>query len=307
MIQGKRLYKTIFMLTITSTLFFITLFLFLSITFGWFASNQEASATGMAVVLSNDNYDVYVEKTEKYDQIKNGEEVYEGIGIFKQALIDLGKSFNTTNNLYTSNLLALELDNEVKHDNVYHLVPGSFGSFTLYIKPNVEDDFVVTLDIELSGYKKGYDNNDNLTVFVPNESDEKYLKALDMLKGHIMFFDGRTKSGNVVTKYTNFFEHTITYNTSGKSKTTIDGVEYYKLVVYWEWPLLYSDIIDNIRSSEDMTKKYPSAVGTYIANHPEYYLASNIDGTDIDDLSDGYNDGDQLIGDNIHFLVVTLK
>ena len=306
MIQGKRLYKTIFMLTITSTLFFITLFLFLSITFGWFASNQEASATGMAVVLSSDNYDVYVEKTEKYDQIKNGEEVYEGIGIFKQALIELGKSFNTTNNLYTSNLLALELDNEVKHDNVYHLVPGSYGSFTLYIKPNVDTDFIVSLSIELSGYKKGYDEDDNITVFIP-EDDDKYDLALDMLKGHIMFFGGRTKSGGVVTKYTNFFEHTITYNTSGKSKVTVDGEEYYKLVVYWEWPLLYSDIIDNIRSSGDTTKKFPPEVGTYVSAHPDYYLASNIDSDDIDDLSDGYNDGDQLIGDNIHFLVVNLN
>ena len=304
--QKTRLIKTMIMLSITTIFFLVAVYLFLSITFGWFSDNRSVSATGMSIALSSEKYDVYIEKKQKYDEIKNGEEVYEGISVFKQALSALGISFNTTEDLFTSSRLALELDNEVKHDNVYHLVPGTYGTFTLYIKPNVNEDFVVNLDIELSGYKKGYDENDDIVVFIP-EDDEKYNTALDMLKGHIMFFGGRTKSGNVVTKYTNFFEHTITYNTAGKSKVTVDGVDYYKLVVYWEWPLLYSDIVDNIRSESDTTKKFPPEVGNYVNAHRNYYLASNLESDDIDDLSDGYNDGDQLIGDNIHFLVVNLK
>ena len=309
---NKHLFKSICMLTLASLFFLTTSFLYLSITFGWFAAKHESEGSGMDVVSESDKYDIYIAKTTKYDQKRNNKDVYEGITEFKELLSDAGKNFNTTDpaSLYTNALLALELDNEVIYDGVYYLVPGSYGTFTLYIKPKVNEDFEVSFDIELSGYKKGYGEDDVPYVYLPNT--DNFRSALKMLKGHILFFGGRTTATDengaaYVSKFTDFMGNHVTYNTTGKTKTLIGSDYYYVLTIYWEWPLLYSDIVGSLQSDDAPNNKYPAAVGEYITAHPDYFFASNQNSTNIDELSDGYNDGDQLIGDNIHFLVVTLK
>ncbi|MBO7085855.1 MAG: hypothetical protein J6W25_01950 [Bacilli bacterium] len=301
---NKQLFKSICMLAITGIMFLGCSFLYLSITFGWLAGLQGAEGDGMHIISETDEYEIYIAKTTKYDD----NNVYEGIDDFKNELKASGKAFNETDPavLYTNSALALELDNEVMYENVYFLVPGSYGTFTLYIKPLVEGDINISFDIELSGYKKSYNESTNELSLVIPENDDAYNQALDMLKGHILFFGSRTMSGGQLTKFSNFLGNHITYNTAGKSMVTVDGEDYYKLTIYWEWPLLYSDIIHDLQS-DDPNNKYPAAVGTYISSHPEYFFATNADEEEEDLLSDGYNDGDQLIGDNIHFLVITLK
>ena len=314
---NKQLFKSICMLTITGIMFLGTAFLYLSITFGWLAGKHEVEGGGMQVIAESDKYEIYIDKTTVYDN----ENIYEGITNFKGELTTLGKRFNETDpvSLYTDAGLALELVNESRYENTYFLVPGSHGYFILYIKPKAEGNFIVELDISLSGYKKGYRtetvNGNSVTtpyVYIPDETDESYAKALKMLKGHILFFGGRnatTVNGEVnIISFSDFLENHISYNTQGKSKVTKYGEQYYELKVYWEWPLLYSDMIEDLQNTDaNYTHKYPSTLETYINAHKDYFFANNETSTDEAELSDAYNDGDQLIGDNIHFLVVTLK
>lgn len=298
------------MLVITGIMFLGTAFLYLSITFGWLAGKHEVEGGGMNIIAESDKYEIYIDKTTEYDN----EQVYEGITDFKANIALTGKAFNETDPtaLYTTSGLALELVNESAYENTYFLVPGSHGYFTLYIKPKVEENFDVNFDITLSGYKKGYDANNNPYVYIPDETDESFNKALNMLKGHILFFGGRTATtvdGQVnIISFSNFLENQIRFNTAGKQKVTKYGEQYYELKIYWEWPLLYSDMIEDLQNSDpSYTHKYPAILETYINNHKNYFFANNETSTDEAELSDAYNDGDQLIGDNIHFLVVNLK
>ena len=196
-------------------------------------------------------------------------------------------------------------DNEYASDGVYYLVPGSYGSFTFYIKKTVDSDIEVNFNISMYGYKKSY-NTDNVVIpYIPT-NNPSYNKALDMLKGHILFFEERDVDNHgEPTHYRNLINGShFSYSTSGKTKDSV-YTDYYKVTVYWEWPLLYEDIANNTSTSE-LTKRYPSELLTYLNNHRNYFFAINENSNVTIELSDGYNDGDQLIGDNIHYLIVKL-
>ena len=323
--MNKRLFNSICMLAIASLCFLATSFFYLSMTFSWFAGKGEAEGNGMDIVLESDKYDIYIVDSNKYDN----DNIYEGIEDFKTKLGLAGKRFfgegieNFNDTYYTAPSLALELDNEVWKTNDsgntdYYLVPGSHGSFSLYVKPKTDDDFSLSLTIELSGYKKvyveGVGGSKRATAQIPT-NDLKFSQALNMLRGHILFFGGRTATvtNNVtsVTSYSNFLGNRITFNTADEThnilveeiKDNNNVLQYYKLTIFWEWPLLFSDISEN----GVIKDRYPSSVGTYIAANRDYFFAINANSNDDGLLNDGYNEGDQLIGDNIHYLVVTLK
>ena len=83
---------------------------------------------------------------------------------------------------------------------------------------------------------------------------------------------------------------------------------YYKIVIYWEWPETFEDLI---------SEKYPSAVRTFVSNNADYIFGNDITNSQYatyiqtvsgrNRLSDGYNDGDKLIGDNVQFVIVTIE
>lgn len=275
--------------------------------FAWFAFNDNVSAEGLSIVAKDEDYDIYIDKSNKYNAVDaNQQEVYEGMSSFLDILSAQGSTFNTGDDLVTSVSLALELDNEFEYERKYYLVPGSYGSFTVYLDKKVEEDIEVSFNFNLSGYKMGYDENEEAYAYLPT-NNPNFDKALDLLKGHILFFESRDVSNGTPTAYHNLIEGTYVFNTSGKTK--ISGGKYdglYKITLYWEWPLLYTDILEGLSTSSE-AKKYPYELGAYIENHRNYFFASNIDSTNIDDLSDGYNDGDQLIGDNIHYLIVRIE
>lgn len=200
-----------------------------------------------------------------------------------------------------SGSLYAELDNEVEYKGTYYLMPGTYGSLTIYIEKKVAGDITVTLNIGLSGYKLTYDQNDNYSLQKPIE-DSRYQKALEMLKGHILFFENRVvdNEGNP-TQFSSLVGSTYEYSTEGK---TPEANGYYKITLYWIWPLLYNDLLD--------TTKYGAEVRDYVSAHPEYFFGNNItqenySSADDNAKEDGYNDGDRFIGDNIHFLLVTIE
>ena len=80
---------------------------------------------------------------------------------------------------------------------------------------------------------------------------------------------------------------------------------YYEVTIYWEWPVTYDDITENTSTtSPAVTKKYPAALTDYVSAHPEYFFASGASAVTPGQKIDSYNDGDQLIGDNIQYVAL---
>lgn len=270
---------------------------------GWFSSNTNTTANGMNVVVSTNDYDIYVGKKTEYDRTEtiqgNEVAVYSGMSDFKEAL---DATINTTNVPITGGSIGVELVSDYSYDtdtfdDVKNLIPGSFGYMEFYIKKKVQSDITVTLNINISGYKKV--GND----IIQPTSDDEFDDATRMLKGHFLFFGGRTITNQDLSTrtYSDFINGSFTYNTQGKTPEVISGENYYHITIYWEWPVLYEEITTKLGT------KYPILLlEDYLDDHPEYFFADE-DVTTFDEKVFSYNDGDQLIGENINYLVVVLS
>ena len=95
---------------------------------------------------------------------------------------------------------------------------------------------------------------------------------------------------------------------SQHSKCTDPGkTDLYKIELYWEWPITYYAIHDDLSTtSPAVTNKYPVETGVFMEQNPNYFYPPYATLTTDENKSDAYNDGDQLIGDNVEFLVVRI-
>ena len=283
-------------------------------TVAWFAHNTNVRGTGMRVVVNADNYKLLVQRptwydpdhpennTNEYD--KPEYEEFTNISGLKERLGTDGYDLVATKTS-EAGALAFELFNEEIIENKRFLRPGSYGTLTFY----VQTDESVTIDftLTLGGFENGYDNSDN--QIITEVSNQTYL---NYLKGHLLFFTGRTGSTPDEYKYSGLIdEGTFSYSTSEHDPQTVGGEENcYPVVLYWEWPLTYSDIIHNVSTTDSpQDNKYPTAMRTYLDDYTcyetnkSYFLAKNLTSTNADALDDGYNDADQLIGDNISYII----
>ena len=276
---------------------------------GWFSFNPRMQVTGMQVVVSTDCYELLIDRSaERYNESLTDEEgkfVYPGIGDMKTKIEDDG--FDLTE-VTTSDaaFLAFELTNEyIDTDGHYSLIPGSYGTLTFYLRPrDGADGSVVTLSLEVDGYQSAYDLEDNLEI-VPVEDET----ALNMLNGHLLFFQTRTGARPSDYQYDDLIESgCFLYDMSQHSKSLEEGkTDCYEITLYWEWPLTYEEIYNNTGTvSPAVVKRYPPELSAYVSAHPEYFFATNVDSVVFDRLVDGYNDGDQAIGDSVHYLVVKI-
>ena len=96
----------------------------------------------------------------------------------------------------------------------------------------------------------------------------------------------------------------IHFSTAGRTPTQIDGETCYEVTLYWEWPETYYSIANNINAQNGNTEKYPYELRAYIDDHRDYFFASNANSSNPQELSNGYDDGDQSIGDNVKYIVV---
>ena len=299
-------------------------------TVAWFTRNTTVRNTGMQVVVKTDNYKIIINRTTEYDKSIYTER--SDISGLKTKLGTEGLNLIATKTS-DSRALAYELVNEDEDttEHTKYLRPGSFGTLTFYIQTSA--DISVPFALSLGGYANDYDNEEN--AIIAPVMNETYL---NYLKGHLLFFMGRddTNGHNYDDfVYSGFVCDSFTYNTGENSYLTsqeiddiFDGCSQaeldelhaehcYEVVLYWEWPLTYSDISDNISTTDPaVTKKYPADVGTYLNTYKSYndngdtksyFLAKNLSSSAPQELNDGYNDADQLIGDHIDYVVVYLE
>ena len=280
------------------------LLLFFSIySYAWFSRGSSSTSTGMRLVVSTDTYDVLVARGTTYD---TGHDYITGEGKLKSLLANAGYSLSNTSSADSASI-AYELVNEYSFDGHYYLMPGAHGTVSFYIRPKVSGSNVVArFSLNLGGYKSVITPGENDTI-VETMSAVTSESVLNMLKGHILFFTERTTVGGQF-QYDGLIDNgTFAYDTNGKTKSTDPGkTDCYKVTLYWEWPITYDSITDNI-STPSVTKKYPEELSDYLSDHREYFFAVSVSGNKQEEMIDAYNDGDQTIGDGMVALVAYIN
>ena len=265
----------------------------------WFASGDSVEGSGMAIVAEGPDYEILIDRTAEYDDPK-----YDGVSRLKAALssnhFDLAE-----NSTETAARLGYELRNEVSYSeneiNYKSLTPGSCGTMTFYLKP-LHGDIDLTFDLSIGCYVNRYGNNDTL---VTEEVTDPTV--LDLLRGHILFFTERTGNTPEDYKYSGLLYNenaSFSYDTSTHTASTDpEKAGCYEITLYWEWVMTYDEIAANTSANGQSDKKYPSALSAYIAASPQCFFATNQGSSDPAELNDGYNDGDQTIGDHANYIV----
>ena len=294
--KSEKELRTNFVLICLLALAFI--FILLMSSAAWFARNNRTAATGLEVAATTDAYDLLVEHVGEYD---TGYERITGANGLKSSLNAAGYSLTETDMAHAAKLM-FELTNEHVYDGHRYLMPGAYGSLTFYLRPKNAGNISVTFNLSREGYTTVTDALDNVSV-VPVTN----TRAINMLEGHLLFFTGRTGATYENYVYTGLIQNdTFTYDTSLHTKSTKPGyTDCYEITLYWEWPVTYHEINDETSTTNPaVTKKYPAELTTYIDTHRNNFFVVNGSSNVVDELSDGYDDGDQTIGDNVKFVTI---
>lgn len=215
------------------------------------------------------------------------------------------------------------------------LRPGTSGSLAFIIDPITKDsskNLVVNYSLELTAYRvsdekkiaiaEAYDRIsagqtnvtvpeitlDDLVELSDVTSDPDYTKAIDYIKGHILFFKNADNTGRFSLGET----QTVTFNSS--TEKTIP--------IHWIWP---DTIGDMIRSDEICTGDERTALVSYVQNNPGMVfevadleadmmenskLKASVLGAEFSDyrpiLNLAYNEADQVIGLNVEYILIEL-
>ena len=281
---------------------------------GWFSLAPNLKVSGMCVAISAENCDILVDRPlePEYDREKGETSIplYSGVAQLKTLLESDGYDATTATSTASEPYLAFELVNrlvrwEMDDDlgtnvDTRYLMPGAYGTLSFYIRPYEGVDRVVkTFSISLVGYYAVE------TESGPEIRQTTLPSALELLNGHILFFTEEANDGegdHEDYRYDGLVRGSFTYDTDEHELCDEEGkTDCYKVTLYWEWPLDYLDIYQNIST------KYPAQLGEYVADKPEYFFAVNQSSSDVKELSEGYDDGDQRIGNHIQYVSVIIK
>ena len=183
-----------------------------------------------------------------------------------------------------------------------------------------------------------------LTDKAGGDSSSVYALAANYMKGHIIFFRNRRALANdelngaadTSLYYSGRITDSFTFNTADHAAVTWNGQTAYEVTIYWIWPNTFGQILlDNgsenlygeaMFSSRQSGNTSPRTdLIDYIANHPGYFFSSAdllgktaaelttmMNATSLSKtnalltLSNGYNGADQVIGENVQFILVEL-
>jgi len=272
-----------------------------AVSFAWFSFNSSLSHSGMQVGVISEAVDIVIERPTEYESGYSG---IVGEGGLKSVLMAEGYSTTAVDSV-SSYLLANELVvEEATYEDKRFMVPGAYGSLTFYIRPKAGyANSRVALRMDLGGYADVYEDGEETSTILPVTRES----VLNMLHGHVLFFRGRTGETYDSFVYSDqIVNGHFVYDMSQHSTCTEPGkTDLYKITIYWEWPITYYAIHDDLSTeSPAVTKKYPVETGVYLEENPSYFYPGSVSPSTDEEKSDFYNDGDQLIGDNVDYFVV---
>ncbi len=276
--------------------------------YGWFSSSMTVWGNNAQVVLSNQSYELSIPRSSGLSSDLTSH--------FSGYTTDL-----TTSSQNPNFFCIIEAE-----DNAETIEPGSYGKITFNIVCNENSNQSFIFDLSLHGIKETYvEEVRTLVDLDPEIADE--AKTLELLKGHIMLFATRTSisgDGTGPYYYSDHITDTLSYSTSGVTPTYQNGKYYYPVEIYWVWPLSFSQMVYPESDARLNTNtlisdtELRSDLIDYIGANPNkyFYWSSNqsisyTSGYEQSQnnyrvLTEGYNNADQRIGDNIRFLVVEI-
>ena len=300
----------------TAILFFLAFILFILATIAWFAMNKNTGAGGMGVTPANNGFELSVAGGDiGFDDLYSKIPLTPGSG-------------TTTDGSANGQMIVWRME-----DGDDELKPGSQGTLSFTVTP-AGTSLVYSLD--LTAYKaethietEGDDETvviDSL-IEIPNEtSTANENAAAAYINNHIMYFTSRSGSSNADYVYSGFIS-----DTSDFELVLQNGVG----TIYWIWPDTIGQIMledtdttyitgTPVLDTTDRTQYDAdrAAVTAFMkANESSFFSGSEsysdlIDSlyvkreddesymVEFDKLSEGYNAADQMIGNNIDYVLV---
>jgi len=164
--------------------------------------------------------------------------------------------FYTTDEEFKNIIWRLEADG-----NANGIAPGCCGNLTFYIRPKQDGDMVVSISLELEGYRADVALNENLSFHAENlqkiEPGDAEEQAACYLKHHILFFrewTGAQEDAESPFYYKGFIE-------DGNLELVLTDCTKDRLIpvtIYWIWPKTFAQLTC-ISSQGNLADSSPNA------------------------------------------------
>lgn len=312
--KHKELLSSLLLALVTGIVLFAALF-GINKTVAWFAANKDVSASGMEVRPYEYEFDLAVSG----DQISH---YASDAPIVEYLDTNYGtKNLVKTTGAYRSIICEMQ-DETPEPPDPGKISPGSYGTISFDIVIDADyDSFRINFDY----LALGADISGN-----PEPIDQADVDLIDLLlSGHVLFFLDRAAGDNGYYYSNQLQNNTIEYVLADHitDKHTESDGDHYTVSVYWVWPINYAQIAYTkghpylrthaLFSNETASAANRNAVIADMQSNPEkYFYEYNTDSVTVDftannftniyyvNLTDGYNNGDQLIGDKVYYMLV---
>lgn len=279
------------------------------ISMAWFASNKEVGTNGSSVTVDAELFEL-------------------GVNACSEAQSEVLTILNTdgyNNDLFETTsaksgiICDLIIESYYKGELETAIRPGSYGKLIFRIIPK-KDNLVFRADWSLAGFRQtGVEEGVDRFEFVDgNNENDKVIKAYKLLNGHILMFTTRTEemvySGQVNNDiiYSGDDADSGIYITGASEKGKV-----YEVTLYWNWIRTYDEIKALLGTTEVQSGEEPDihTETIYKVDDPQTYEflydgeAVDQDGETILKITgtEGYNNGDQTIGDIIKYVVAEIS
>lgn len=331
----KRVYlvKLLVILVFTGTLVMFT-------TIAWFTMNKETSAGGMGVKTVGSIYELQTSGTPAtYSYLlsnealgySSGTEVSAGTfqtgstGKLTLMLASADDPMNTGLQPGRSGYFSFTIvpNNEMIGDDNHQLkVNYTISLKAYYLSASKKEAIMIYDEIISEGETPSAEQTAAATVTYSDLNlidgltagegeNDSYLAARSLLNGHILFFDTCSNS-----KYSDLIDFSV------PGEATVDFEETATVTINWIWPETYGDIVDE--DNTVIADEYYDDIVDYIVDNENYFFY-NLNKSKITDLdsgeltsnavtndnnylpfSYGYNNADQLIGENVQFVLIEI-
>ncbi|MBQ7715641.1 MAG: hypothetical protein IJT70_07215 [Clostridia bacterium] len=288
--------------------------------YGWFAFASDLRTSDMQVRMRREPFELAVVEIQEqgvtvYDQHSPYNSSHEAIVYLSDeeyAILD------ETNG--DTPALFFRLSDEKPGADPAKIAPGDFGTISFDIVPLTSEDltFYIYFTRRGLGVEK-HENAPDTLVEVDNTDG-----TLDYLLGHILLFKDRTQIETSGYYYysdlftDDYLEYTMSDHTA--DRYTVNGEDHYRVTLYWVWPTTFAQIA----FAEGDVRLHSHALfgdATERADFMEYVADNNSllfmdlavgasytnpgdEDTYYIELSDGYNNADQVIGDNVKYYIL---
>ena len=314
--------------------------------FAWFAANKEVDASGMSVQAKEEVLfelarvtDYPYPSSSPYPTDNPYPVVYPTEQPFTSFLPSIGFAQAASTSSENKGIIFM-LRNEQKNEDVpegedpYQLMPGSYGTLEFFIIPTTTAQ---NLTVTFTLCSKAYDavSGEYVDYNTVDAAHEHSTAQAELVKGHILFFENFSNGvySDPVAKMVNGeLAFTFTYDVSAHAADYDANYGGYKVTLYWVWPRTFGHIVisdtndSRLKGAPIFSASAASAMRAIIsansgANNTVFFydtlwdspvdskdyaaLSGNVD-ANFASLSEGYNNGDQKIGDFVDYLIVEL-